>query len=265
MTRRPSLYRRTSFPTTRWTLVARASDIDISIKRQALEELLSLYLPAIRTHLVVRKGIRPDDVDDLIQGFIASQVIERDLIARVNQEKGKFRSYLLTALRNYIINHALYKCAKSRTGGPMTDLDKVPEHASDDPTVDSLFDVEWARGVLSQALQQMRKQCMALGRQEMWQLFEYRLLRPILDGQPSPSYAMLVKRFNLKCSSQAANLLVTSKRMFARVLRSVVAQYTPDTDEIEHEIDDLMQALSQGGSSPQSHDFGLTGIKPLED
>lgn len=245
----PSQYARGPFPTTRWTLVERAADHDESTKREALQELLYIYLPAIRNHLNFRKSFLPEEVDDLIQGFVTDQMIERNLLAKVDQKKGKFRSYLLTALKNFIINHVRHQSRRVPQNEPVAHLENVAEPACDSLQEHAL-DVEWARTVLYQALSEMKDECRASGKDVIWKIFEYRLLRPLLNGEQTPNYATIVERFRLKSSIQAANLLVTAKRTFARMLRTTVKQYARDAEDIEDEIEDLKQLLSQTKISP---------------
>ena len=89
------------FPTTQWSLVDVVRRGDSRATRAALEELLRRYLPALRAHVVRRRHISLDDSDDLIQEFIASKILEKDLLARADRELGRFRSYLLKALDRF--------------------------------------------------------------------------------------------------------------------------------------------------------------------
>ena len=102
------------------------------------------------------------------------------------------------------------------------------------------------REVLNQTLDRMRQQCRDSGRGDLWELFDCRIRGPILDGSQVPPYEELVEEFALESPLQAANLLVTAKRMFARVLREVVGAYAVDDSEVDAEIRDLIAILSGG-------------------
>src|SRR5678815_584864 len=94
------------FPTTRWSLIERTQCADgapVAAGRTAMGMVLTRYLPPLRAHLL-RRGIAADRVDDLLQGFIADKVLERDLLATADRERGRFRSFLITALNNYAAN-----------------------------------------------------------------------------------------------------------------------------------------------------------------
>ena len=238
-----------ALPNTRWSLVARAQHVHSDVKRQAISELLQNYYPAIRSHLVIRKRIPVDRADDLLQGFIVSKVLEKDLIGRIEREKGKFRTFLLTALDRYIIDEHRSRSTKNRFLSPTICADELiasgKHSAPAGASPGQVFEVEWARGVLDQAIQRMRGECQATGRDDVWTVFEYRLLKPLFEHQPPPRYETLVERFGFTSPSQAANRLITAKRMFARMLRSVVGEYTLDEDLIQEEIDDLLRVLSK--------------------
>ena len=78
----------------------------------------------------------------------------------------------------------------------------------------------------------------------MWGVFECRVAEPTLQGSPPADYAELVRRFHLQSPSQASNVLMTGKRMYARALRAVVGEYAEDRQEIESEIEELRQILA---------------------
>ena len=110
------------------------------------------------------------------------------------------------------------------------------------------FDIAWARQVLARAIDQMRAECVRSDRADLWGVFECRILGPLLDGTEPLEYQALVERFGLASPAQASNVLMTGKRMFARSLRSVVAEYERDESEIDAEIADLRKILSRAGA-----------------
>ena len=81
-------------------------------------QLLSRYLPALRSHLIHSKRLQGADADDVLQDFVAGKILERDLIAKANQELGKFRTFLLTALDRFLLNRSGTQSPKTgRRGG----------------------------------------------------------------------------------------------------------------------------------------------------
>jgi DNA-directed RNA polymerase specialized sigma24 family protein len=237
------------FPTTRWSLVDLVRRGDAQATREALDELLTRYLPALQAHLVRRRGLPPHEADDLIQEFVAGKILEKGLIARADQKLGKFRTLLMTALDRFVIDRARHAAAKKRSPGDAGVLslgDHQPALPADE-TPSGIFDVTWARGVLAETLQRMRQRCDAQGRDDLWGVFESRLADPILTGSEPADYAELVERFGLKSPAHASNVLITAKRMFARTLRAVVAEYCQDEQEVESEIEELREILARGG------------------
>ncbi len=238
------------FPTTRWSLVARVGDQDPDSRRQALAELATSYLPAMRTHLVYRKGLAPERADDLLQEFVTHKVLEKDLFAQADRGEGRFRTFLLTALDRFLFNwHRNQNVAKRTPEGGFVAIDDVELECVDSqqPPSDA-FDVAWARQVIDEALGRLRADCEASGRQDMWRVFDCRVVGPILEGKPSPSYRELVERFGFSSPTQASNTLVTAKRMFARALRVVIGHYANDEEEIDAELTDLQTILARCGN-----------------
>jgi RNA polymerase sigma-70 factor (ECF subfamily) len=235
------------FPTTAWSLVARAGHPG-ALSRDALGELLTRYLPALHAHLVHRRGFQPEAADDLVQEFIASKIVEKGLIARADQELGKFRTFLLTALDRFVANQIRDSRAQKRSPGEgkLVSYGERDEAAHDEGGPSTIFNVTWARGVVGQALQQVHEECNSSGREDLWGVFECRIIAPILEGAEPPSYQELVERFGFKSPTQASNALTTAKRMYARALRNVVAEYAGSNFEIESEIDDLRKILARG-------------------
>jgi DNA-directed RNA polymerase specialized sigma24 family protein len=235
------------FPVTRWSLVVRAADTDAAIKRMALTELLEQYLPALRSYLRFSKHQNTDRADDLLQSFLASKVLDQDLIERADQRRGKFRTYLLTALDRFIVNQHRFDRAQKRSPVRSESLDEAVEPASDDCEPADSFEVAWARQVLHRTIKQMQQECHGTGRDDLWLVFDARVLSPTLGNNPLVSYEDLVQRAGFSSPVRAANALVTAKRMFVRNLRAVIGEYEAEEAEIDEEINDLHAILSKGG------------------
>lgn len=232
------------FPSTRWSLVCRVADPDIRVQREALAELLDAYMPALRSYLRQVRRIPTERADDLLQGFLVSKVLEDALIARAAEGRGRFRTFLLTALDRYIIDEYRKDQRLKRHPGTPADADAL--HLAPDPSPDAAaaFDRAWAQQLLAQAVQHMERQCREAGREALWGVFAHRVLADVIEGQAPLSYEALVEKYALRSPAAAANLLITAKRMYARCLRGLVAQYASDDDEIEQEIAELRKLLS---------------------
>lgn len=232
------------FPTTQWSLVARG--------REGLAVLFDRYRPALLAHLRFKKRMQSVDAEDAVQGFVAMHLVEKDLLAGADQNRGKFRTYLLTALDRYVSNERRSQRAIKRGGqaGPKLDVNEYGGEAVVDEDVSSVFDVEWGRRVLDETLDRMRAEYKGSGRDDIWHVFDSRLIQPMLHGAETPAYDELVERCGLASPAQASNLLITGKRAFSKWLRAVIAEYVDNDEQIEEEIRDLITILGKPG--PQS-------------
>lgn len=220
-------------------MVARAGN-----QNEAMGELLSRYLPALKSHFVLRKKLAPDRVDDLLQSFIATKVLAGDFLSRARRDKGRFRSFLLASVERHVIDAFREENAQKRSPGQgmMLSLDALPDISGGQ--LGNVFDTAWAREVIAEALRRVQRECEASGRAAFWGVFEARVVAPALEGQKPPGYDTLVAKFGFDSPMQASNALITAKRMFARALRSVVAEYAKDEREVDSEIQELRMALA---------------------
>ena len=142
-----------TFETTHWSLVVQARDGSPSIRRETVGELLTRYLPPLRTHLLVRRRLSQDEVDDLLQDFVTERILERDLLSHVDRAKGKFRSFLLSSLDNYLVDQIRSRQARRRRGetAGSIDAEDAPEPV-DSTSPPDVFELAWARQVLSDTL-----------------------------------------------------------------------------------------------------------------
>src|SRR5579884_544814 len=90
------------FPSTHWTLIARAARGPGKASRAAMGELLARYLRPLETYLVRSRGLSRADAEDLVQSFIANRVLEKNLLASADRCRGRFRTFLLAALNRFV-------------------------------------------------------------------------------------------------------------------------------------------------------------------
>ena len=230
------------FPSTRWSLVAQASAADASLRREAIESLVTLYWPALRAHLIIRHRLTAEGADDLLQGFVADRILQKHFLGHAHPEKGLFRSFLLRCLENYLVDG----WRRSTTTVSLSDEQEKGLAATNLEPPD-VFDIAWAKQVLAEAIRRVRYDCEQQGRMQVWSVFEGRVLRPVLNDVPPTSYTQLVAELGFQSSEQAANALVTAKRRFRRALENVVAEYVGDENDIQDEITQLRAVLASAG------------------
>jgi RNA polymerase sigma-70 factor (ECF subfamily) len=212
-------------------------------RRQAVGVLIERYLPALANYVRARWRLRDDQADDLLQAFIADKVLEKDLFARADRGRGRFRSLLMTALDRFVISAYRRAGSAEQVCGPASLNGNLPEPAG--AAAADVFDLAWARHALYRCLEQTRQECERSGRGQVWQLFAARVVAPALEGAAQPSYGELKGRFGFASPEQASNLLITAKRMFLRNLRAVVAEYARDPAEVDEEVRHLRQILAR--------------------
>jgi RNA polymerase sigma-70 factor (ECF subfamily) len=234
-----------SFQTTHWSLVARAGGASGQLQREALSLLIERYAPALRAHLMTRKGRTADEADDLLQAFLAGKVVEQAIMAQAAPDRGRFRTFILTALDRFVVSEYRHQRARKRFAGATAEVDEELELAAPGAAPDVAFDVAWGRNVIQEALRRMHEECERTGRGDIWGVFESRLVSPLLGGDvAAPSYDALVERFGFASPIQASNVLITGKRMFIRVIRGVVGEYELGEDQIDAEIAALRGLLA---------------------
>jgi RNA polymerase sigma-70 factor (ECF subfamily) len=236
------------FPTTHWSLVGRAAgrvDAGAAAGRAALAELIRIYLPALRAHLLGPMGVERDRGEDLLQGFLADKVLEQNMIALADPGRGKFRTFLLTALERFVIDTHRHESALKRAPrGRLLDVNQVGHRAANRQTPSQAFDRAWAGEVLAEVTRRMRAECESTHRPHLWGIFEARMLTPIIDGAEPPSHEQLAYQWKLDGADKSANALGTAKRLFTRTFREVVAEYAADEAEVDSEIRELWEIFS---------------------
>ena len=231
------------FPSTQWSMVAQAGASD-TVLRRALDALLRRYLPALRSYLLANHRVSRDRADDLLQGFLADKVLEQDIIRHADQTRGKFRTFLMTALNRYAISQVRKERAARRTPAGLEPLDGEDALAHPAPAAPDTFDVAWARQVLNLAIERTREECEAGGRADLWAVFEGRVLMPTVRHADPVPLTELVARLGVS-AEQVSSLLTTAKRMYARNLRLVVGEYAGGEEDVGGEIRWLRTILAK--------------------
>lgn len=228
-----------SFPTTCWTIILHAGQRDSSDAKASLEYLCRTYWYPLYA-FVRHRGYSAHDAQDLTQAFFA-QLLEKQPFDRVGPEKGKFRSFLLAALKNFLANER-DKANAHKRGGNHTILSleinsaesRYSVEPSHDSTPEKAFDRQWALALLDHVLANLRAEYKAGGDE---QLFEE--LKESLTGG-SDSYAAIAARLGRTegAIKVAAHRL---RHRYRDLLRAEVAQ-TVDGD-MEEELQHLMVAV----------------------
>lgn len=245
---RPASTAGSPFPSTRWTLIERAASSDPKTGSSALSEIVRLYAPALRAHLLQITGRDEHRAEDLLQGFLADKVLEQRLIGFADPARGKFRTFLLTALDRYVIDTYRHDTARKRMpAGTVEQIEAQIESLAQPDSTDSsraAFDVAFAREVVDETLATMRHQCEVSNRSDLWDVFEVRYLKPAMENVPPEPHESIASRLKLESPHQAGNLLITAKRMFTRMFKGVVSRYALDESEVRDEVSELWRLFA---------------------
>jgi len=237
------LPRDAGFHTTHWTMVLAARDKDGTVAREALTSLCSKYWYPLYV-FIRRQGSSPHEAEDLTQEFFF-RFLERHSLGSVQPAAGKFRSFLLACLKNFLANERERAQAQRRGGGqPLVSLHGTDAETryslepADHRTLDAVFERRWAVAVLEQTIK-------ALGREhsagEKRELFD-ELQGFLPGGQGNVSRAELAAKRGV--SVGAIDVAIHRLRQrFGALLREQVARTVSSDAEVEEEIRHLISVL----------------------
>jgi DNA-directed RNA polymerase specialized sigma24 family protein len=243
---KPSRFNRAApFAATRWTVVLSARDQKSPESTKALETLCRNYWYPLYAY-VRRQGRGAHDAEDLTQAFFA-RLLERNYLADVDQAKGKFRSFLIAALKHFLANEWDRANAQKRGGGKTVisiDRDAAENTYQFEPadtlSADKIFERRWAMTLLERTLQRLAAEYEADGKK---QLFEE--LKTTITGDRGVAYTTMAARLG---TSEGA-IKVAAHRLRQRyraVLRAEIAETVTSADELEDELRNLFAVLSGG-------------------
>lgn len=225
-----------------------AGDDDARTARQALEELCQIYWWPIYAY-VRRNGHDAETSADLTQSYFLS-LLERGDLERMDPERGRFRSFLLVALRNFLTKQRDRAHTQKRGGGqtPLSldvDLEDAEARYVREPaagaTPEEEFERRWALTLLERVLRKLRAEAEAAGASE-----RFALLAPHLTGQgEGVAYREIGARLGISESAVKVAVHRLRKR-FGDLLRAEVADTVASEEEVEGEIRSLLAAVSGG-------------------
>ncbi len=232
------------FKTTHWSVVLAARKNDGTDAAEAVASLCSAYWPPLYAFLR-RNGSGPEDAEDLTQEFFR-HILERDTLRHVAPARGKFRSFLLACLKQFLAReHERTQAARRGGGRRLVSLDCPEAHYSLEPvdqlTPEALYDRRWAATVLNCTLEDLR---LEYAQRNKTNLFEE--LVGFLPGcQANASRAELAARHHV--GPGAIDVAIHRVRQrFGVLLRQRIAQTVSTEEEVDEELDYLMTVVGNG-------------------
>jgi RNA polymerase sigma factor (sigma-70 family) len=228
------------FATTHWSMVAAAGGKSPQA-RQALAALCETYWYPVYAYFR-RQAVRADQAEDMTQDFF-TRLLEKDDLAKVDRNKGRFRSFLLAACSHFLANERDRQRTLKR-GGKHKVLsldfrhgeDRLALEPVDDTTPEKLFERRWAMALLDQVLKRLRGEYAAAGKARLFDV-----LKPLITSGKS-GHEELARRLDTTTGAvkTAGHRL---RRRYRELLSEEIARTVADPRQVEDEIRELFAAI----------------------
>ena len=231
------------FPSTHWSLLARATLDGESQGRAALDELCRRYWSPLRQFIRLR-GCAEAEAEDLTQEFLL-HVLEHATLHKADRVRGKFRTFLLGALVRFLGDERDRRQALKRGGGAThISLATAEEASTSQPAADAgIFDREWAVTILENALRQVRQEFASGG-----DVNRFEVLQHFLPGTLQvPSYEDAAAQLAMSLPAFKSEVHRLRQR-FRTIVRQEVASTVSAPHELDEEVDYLGNVLMDKGS-----------------
>ena len=238
------------FPSTHWSAVLAAgrSQVEPEIAQTALAELCQTYWPPLYS-FVRSRGYTVHDAQDLTQSFFA-YLIERKIYTRVDRQKGRFRSFLLASLKNFLADASDRERTLKRGGGQnflplheeqIKEAESLFQNHRGASTEDRLFDRSWAEALVTAGLERLSADYQSEAREKL-----FNELRIFLVGSagPPPTYADLAVRLGMMESTLRSHVTRLRAR-YREVLRAEVRRTVETEAEVDEELQELLRVLTR--------------------
>ena len=235
---------RERFLTTQWSLIDNiqaGQDED----KLLIGFLLEQYWKPVYCYLR-RSGYDNEQAKDLTQAFFHEVVLNKDLVGRADKAKGRFRSFLLHALKQFTTKQYLKEKAQKRIPKEKMvslDVDESPDLPVSlrKATVEESFNYAWISAIMERVLSLVRAECAENGMKTHWELFYERVVRPLLTSQKAPSLTHICQAHGIENTQTASNMIVTVKRRFRASLEQNVRRTVLNGNQTPEEIEELLR------------------------
>jgi RNA polymerase sigma-70 factor (ECF subfamily) len=232
------------FVTTHWSVVLTAKNQDSFRSAEALETLCRTYWHPLYAY-VRRRGYCPADAEDLTQEFFA-WLLQRNWLGRADQQRGRFRSLLLTSISNFLANEWDKARTQKRGSGRIVSLQGdeaetgYAHEPADNLTPEQSFEWRWALTLLDQVMNRLSAEFVRDGKTELFET-----LKPCLLGERTAQpYATLASKLAMTEGSVkvAAHRL---RQRYRQLLRNEIANTVTKPEEVEEELRYLFAVLAR--------------------
>ena len=239
--------RNSAFAATHWSIVLAAARSDTPRARDALSKLCQTYWYPLYGY-VRGRGHSREDAQDLTQEFFA-RLLEKNWVGRADRDKGRFRSFLLTAMKRFLADEWDKARAQKRGGGvPLLSLQfdaaetRWCHEPADEATPEQSFERRWVLTLLDDVLQRLRTDYEQEGNTAL-----FAELNPCLVGERTAlPYAELAGKLALS-ESAVKSAVHRLRRRYRKLLRDEIAQTVADPGEVDEELRHLFAVLAGSG------------------
>ena len=235
--------RRSRFATTSWTVVLQAAAKDPNQNSDSLAILCEAYWYPLYA-FVRRLGNSPVDAEDLTQSFFA-ELLAKSTLAKTDPDRGRFRTFLLTSLQNFLKNEHRKTSAIKRGGQHSIlslDFEAAESQYSLEPahqrTAQKAFDRSWALALLNQVLNSLEQQYNDSGKTKLFDA-----LKSHLVGEASVPYSSLATDLGMKEGAIKVAMHRLRER-YGQMLRLQIAKTIEDPAHVDQELRYLFEVLS---------------------
>jgi len=234
---------RQAFLTTHWSVIENIQD-GKDQDEALIGSLLKLYWKPVYCYLR-SKGHGNEQAKDLTQGFFHEVVLNRDLVGRADQSRGRFRSFLLHALKQYASKQGLKEriqkqIEEKRVSFDMEEEPCLPESVSQS-TAEESYHYAWLSSLLERVLKEVKDACEEQGMDIHWALFDKRVVWPAFEDRPAPSLNQLCESYDIEDVKKASNMIITVKRRFRTTLMQHVRNTVLSQGQAADELEELLQ------------------------
>jgi hypothetical protein len=234
---------RQAFLTTQWSLIENIQDGKDQDKA-LIGFLLKQYWKPVYCYLR-HKGHGNEQAKDLTQGFFHEVVLNRDLVGRADQSRGRFRAFLLHALKQYANKQDLRERSQKRLEQKAVSFEIDQELILPDSiaqtTAEDSYHYAWLSSLLERVLEEIKDDCEQQGLEIHWALFNKRVIWPTFGNRTPPSLSELCEDYDIEDEKKASNMIITVKRRFKAALMQHVRNTVLSQNQAPEELEELLQ------------------------
>lgn len=234
----------TRFPTTKWEMFSEAGKQQSSQCNDVVNSLTIIYGKAVLCYIRFC-GYR-EEAAELTEGFFVHCFL-RDIWGRADQQKGRFRNFLITSLNNFLATE--YKRRKIEHTRFIS-LENLPKEDLADvfiatPEAEHEFNQVWRREFIIRVWGKLQKEFQNSDKTLHLELFRLQLYAPLIEGTDALNLSEIAEKFSIP-TKKASNMIITVKRAFKRLIRQEISLWASNEQETNEEINDLIRSFPDG-------------------